>query len=349
MIITAYGVTGTVAATIGATSPDGTVWTARTFPVTAPAGGFTAWTDFVWNGSVVVGLSGCNVYEGSGNNPSLCASSPDGTTWTIRTLPSAQGWTSLAWSSPKSLFCAISGGNSGTSTAAATSADGTTWTARVLPVAANWEDLCWGNTVFVAVAGSFTTSNIAASSLDGTTWTRRTMPYSIGWMAVAYGGSPTPLFVAVAGGINNSYSLYATSPDGTTWTGRTFPIAARFYGDIVWNGSLFVVTSIQNVSGASTLISTSPDGTTWTQRTLPLDIWCNCVTWDPNLNLFFATGQGSNAGAGGTGSIGVISPDGTTWTAVTLPSNQRWNSCGYLGSAAAAPKKGATLQMMGVG
>jgi hypothetical protein len=116
--------------------------------------------------------------------PGVAATSPDGITWTRRTLP-AGNWRDITYGN--GVFVAVGDGGS------ATSPDGITWTPRILPANAVWLGVTYGNGVFVAVSsfdGGF------ATSPDGITWTRRSPPSEL-WWSVTYGNG---VFVAVGRG-----------------------------------------------------------------------------------------------------------------------------------------------------
>jgi hypothetical protein len=66
-------------------------------------------------------------------------------TWTARTLPSREDWTSVTYGD--GVFVAVAWSNN----AAATSPDGITWTASTLPSREDWISVTYGNSVFVAV------------------------------------------------------------------------------------------------------------------------------------------------------------------------------------------------------
>ncbi|MCE7766854.1 hypothetical protein GQL56_29965, partial [Pseudomonas putida] len=59
------------------------------------------WMAVAWNGSVF-----CAVAGGAGN---VCATSPDGLTWTERTMSMAASWNDIEWNG--SLFCAVAYGS----------------------------------------------------------------------------------------------------------------------------------------------------------------------------------------------------------------------------------------------
>ena len=218
-----------------------------------------------------------------------CATSPDGITWTAQSMPSSSNWRSIAWNG--SVFCAVAD-----TTIAATSPDGITWTAQTLPSSGTWISLAWNGTVFCAIAYGGTA---AATSANGASWTSRTLPASANWREIAWNGS---VFCAIAYGSANA----ATSPDGITWTLRTLPSSTNWV-DIAWNGSVFCA-----ISETGTTAATSPDGITWTRRTLAVS-GCNSIAW--NGSVFCAVAGTTNANT---------SPDGITWTARSMPSSGTW-------------------------
>ena len=87
-------------------------------------------------------------YDDINANPcNVAASSTDGITWTVRTLPSSQYWNSVAYGNGMFVTTAVG------SNASAYSSDGITWTALALPASEEWWGIAYGNGRFVAVAG----------------------------------------------------------------------------------------------------------------------------------------------------------------------------------------------------
>ena len=111
-----------------------------------------SWSAIAWNGSVFCAIAG-----GIANN--TAATSPDGITWTQRTLPVSTYWSAIAWNG--SVFCAISKKTTGGGNVAATSPDGITWTQRTLPTSASWSAIAWNGSVFCAV--SYNNTAVATS------------------------------------------------------------------------------------------------------------------------------------------------------------------------------------------
>ena len=264
------------------------------------------------------------------------ATSPDGTTWTSRTVVNIGGYTSVAWNG--TVYCAV-----GSSQTAASSPDGVTWTSRTLPSNQEWH-IAWNGTVFSALAHS---NNVAATSPDCITWTSRTgpndtpktnvwngsifvattdsnatfsytSPDGITWTQQSFGqgGSWNTLawsgktFCSLKDGSNNT----ATSLNGTAWTFNTGVLpggAGLFWESLVWGDGpgLFVAAN-----DAGTII-TSPDCVTWTSRTNPGSAWGhtspigNALTWNGKVFVILAK----------SGNVGAVSPDGLIWTATTTP------------------------------
>src|ERR1035441_7213856 len=96
------------------------------------------------------------------------AGASQGLVWTQRTLPSSQGWSSVAYGN--GVFVAVA---NDPSAVAATSPDGITWTVRTLPSSQWWASVTYGKGVFVAVAQS---SAVAATSPNGIKWKALTLP-----------------------------------------------------------------------------------------------------------------------------------------------------------------------------
>ena len=142
-----------------------------------------------------------------GQASTSAATSTDGITWALRTLPISDYWQSATYGNNTFVAVAIY------STSAVSSTDGITWTLRTLPASANWYSATFGNNTFVAVARN---SANAASSTDGITWTQRTLPVSDNSWSTTFGNNT---FVAVA----SDTSKAATSTDGITWIVRTLP------------------------------------------------------------------------------------------------------------------------------
>lgn len=207
-------------------------WTTRT-----PAAGSTL-TDVVWADSlslfVAVGESG------------TIMTSPDGTTWTVRTSTFGSSHIySVAWSEDDTLLVAV-----GASGKIETSPDGITWTARTSAGSVTFFNVTRSESqnLWCAVGASGTIE----TSPDGITWSARTAAgaYAATFSAVTY----TPaldLFVASGAGPE-----IQTSPDGTTWTSQTLPsLDGTEMSVVAFAGVLVAFTNHTNL--------VSYDGETW--------------------------------------------------------------------------------------
>jgi hypothetical protein len=263
-----------------------------------------AGTDMTYGAGMFVGVGGTTTAQ----------SSPDGITWTTRTLPTSQTWLGVAFGNAK--FVAVGGRGA----AAAPSSDGITWAAATMPASTNWASCAYGNSIWVAVGAT----TVAASAPDPTgTWTARTLPTSQTWKDVAFGGG---IFVAIGG----TATAAASSTDGQTWTARTMP-AATTWGSVAYGNGVFVAINNANTQVAAT----SPDGINWTQRTLPVT-----ASW-----AGIAFGNGIFVATGGNGTI-ATSTDGITWVNRTNPAVSTGLVIQAYGSAATGPI-GATWAFFG--
>ena len=198
-----------------------------------------------WNGSVycAVGASG------------QCYTSPDGITWTSRSMGDSNTHTDIVWASSLGLFVAVGDGTSNAQGVVKTSPDGITWTSRVSAAAppTNYS-VAWSGSLLVTVGTSPispTTSTIRTSP-DGINWTQRTSSASVSLFAVVW-NPVAGLFVAVG-----STGTIVTSPDGITWTTRTSGTANNLYGLAV-NPSTGRMVAV----GATGTFITSSDGINW--------------------------------------------------------------------------------------
>ena len=264
-------------------------------------------------GSLVTPALTFAAVTGAGNS-TVAGSSPDGITWTSRTLPVSNEWQDVAWNG--TVFCAVSD-SGGTSTDAATSLDGITWARRALPTAGYWRGIAWGNDTFVAIEG---VSGIAATSPDGIKWTQRTLPSASRFSPIAFNGT---VFCTIVGNFNSGNQA-ATSPDGITWTAQTLP-TTHYWSDIAWNGSVFCAIAGMPSGSPTSDAATSPDGITWTTRTMPSSSNWVAIAW--NGTVFCAI-----AGAQVSTTIAATSPDGITWTAQTLPVSAKWVDISWNGT-----------------
>ena len=79
-----------------------------------------------------------NTFVAVATSSTTAASSTDGITWTERTMPSSDYWSSVAFGN--STFVAVADSSS----SATSSTDGITWTLRTLPSSASWKAATYG-------------------------------------------------------------------------------------------------------------------------------------------------------------------------------------------------------------
>jgi hypothetical protein len=168
-------------------STNGTTWSA-----VASTGGNSLTQRIIWddvhNNFIAI--------TDSGVATTSAYTSPDGVTWTARTIPSALTLFGITIN-PSGVCVAVA--LSGTNRTIRSDDGGVTWTAHA---ASNeqpeWEAVCWDDTdgVFIAVAAVGTTSSgIIMTSPDGITWTSKTAPANVNFRGVVYGAG---VAVAVA-------------------------------------------------------------------------------------------------------------------------------------------------------
>lgn len=238
------------------------------------------------SGTVAVAYGG-GVFVAIG--ATTAASSPDGITWTARTIPAPPTGSYKAVAYGNGVFVAVE--NNGSK--AATSPDGINWTARNMPSSSYWYSVAFGNGVFVSISN--VTGTLAATSPDGITWTARTLPTSTGWYDVTYGNG---MFFAVS----YATTAAASSPDGITWTARIMPTTT--FIKVNFGGGLFVAL---NGSG---LVATSTDGILWvTQVTLPVSATWGSISYGAGMFIIMPANS----------PIAFTSINGSTWTSWALP------------------------------
>ena len=250
-----------------------------------------------WNGSVFCAISG--------TSSGVCWTSPDGVTWTPRTMPETNSWADIA--SNGSLFVVLV--LDWHVNYCYTSPDGINWTKRYFQfpsVTAGYHTrIIWNGAKFLV--GTDDAGYVPfETSPDGITWSSQTSPYSGGTSCLAWNGSK---FLAVHN------SQFWTSPSGNagTWTlAYTDPGGGINWNSATAKGNLFCVAS--DDGGRPTC--TSPDGVTWTKTT---------QSFPTNLNGLATDGRVFLAGSNDRY---YTSPDGVTWsyTAVT-PSGQYSYPC----------------------
>lgn len=220
--------------------------------------------------------------------------SPDGLTWTTRTVSDA-GFTEFTCSVWTGTRFVLGGTHIQRGTVLVTSEDGITWTKRTADLLAV-NALAWtGSHVVAAGLSSRIATGDIFVSLDGTTWTDALTPNPPGNFLNGVLWTGTQLFAWPQYGTTPAY----TSPTAETWTSHVLSTNPQFYpGAAASAGNTLVV------GGDSGLMVHSPDGgATW-----------NAVTSGVAGNLNALTRfAGRFVAAGGEGSL-TSSADGVTWT-----------------------------------
>lgn len=216
---------------------NGVSWTPQTFPAFPTGFGCEK---IVYGNGVFVAIS----------NTSTAATSPDGITWTTRTLPSAV--IDIVYAA--GLFVAVGGRSN-----CITSPDGITWTSRAIPTTPNttssWGNIVYGNSIFAVFAYTASSATGAlTTSPDGIVWTTRNAPTSFTNAAIrsCYGNGT---FVAFKFNSN----VFATSTDGINWAQRFFATSGLWSWPVYGAGKFLVLAN--NVG--STSVFTSTNGVSW--------------------------------------------------------------------------------------
>lgn len=203
------GTNGTIVAAINQqtyevfTSPvDGRAFTQRSNAPTPPAG--TYYGTMAWGNGIFVCQAGYSPSFGS-TPTNKYITSPDGITWTQRTMPSTHDWGGICFDGTK-FVCLSHDGYWATST------NGTSWTTGTCTAGCGYA-IAYGNGVFVAL--SDVTRDVLTSA-DGQDWSSHVnaLPFTVGGAGgIAFGGG---LFLVTSTG--NSDSFVLLSADGVAWT-----------------------------------------------------------------------------------------------------------------------------------
>ena len=266
--------------------------------------------------------SGNNLFVAVGQGGTISnriITSSNGITWTPRTSPNENLWTSIVWGNNQ--FVAVS--KTGTSNRVMTSPDGITWTQKTTPADSNWTSVAFGNNIFVAVASSGTEGRVMRSSDMGETWAVRAAALE-SWISVIW-SSQLNIFIAA----NNSatQNRIMTSPDGLTWTMRVTSGAIIDYSCLCNSPQLNIIVGGSNGAGLSNLyyhnkISTSVNGINWTLRDTNNDLAWYDLLYVSELKKYFAI---SNASTFTTATIYnkqlATSLNGIDWTYSYIDSN----------------------------
>lgn len=247
------------AALLAANLPAQTLtWTQRNTGVTA---GLQYTAAAYGNGRYAVTAYG--VGAAAGTFQSQVASSADGVTWSVVTLPTGPVVRGIAYGGGLWVVPAErNGADSGNTQNILTSPDGTTWTARATGAGSLWKvaHTAAGAANLYVAAGLPAAAGNAVYSSDAIAWTRVAVGPAeerIGQLAAGGG-------VVLAAGQTGGQVYRSTN--GSAWSTVALPgtITANTVTGLVHAGGEFIA-AIRVDGGASRLLSSS-DGLTWTSR-----------------------------------------------------------------------------------
>jgi hypothetical protein len=278
-----------------------------------------------WTGKSLVplamGSGGAGAYGTIGGKPVFMAvygdtyyfnksvSSSNGIDWISSSLPSSEGWRSIAygndcfiavsvgirdWSNPSSVV-------TNPTTAGAYSTNGSSWTANIMP-SGKWTAVCYdqSNNRFVAVSEEST----SAYSSNGTTWTSGGTVI-ISPTAMASGGGK---LVAIR---NGSTATSISADGGNSWSsGGSLPSAA-VSSRIAYGNGKFV-----SVGGVTDSAAVSSDGSSWTTVTLPSSGYWTSLAF--GNGLFMAISSDTQKA--------IVSSNGSSWLQYDLPAHPNGNT-----------------------
>lgn len=262
--------------------------------------------------------------------------SPDGVTWTARTVPSGQWGTSRRVLTSNILVVSDWGLDDDPQAIISTN-NGVTWSSVTLPAITYWwAGIAEGNGVLVLVGDPDATQPMA-SSTNATSWTARTATAQF-YRGVIWADSLS-MFIAYAD--EGSSGIIETSADGTTWTNRSAGATNHRWGTrMAWSGFKALVVGVDG-STNETRVLHSTNGTSWS--ILDPSLAEQAVTWDRTLwdgSQFVALGNNLATGTLTDGLI-VTSADGTTWSSAYIsdmetPYSLCWTGSVYAVMAGAA-------------
>lgn len=239
-----------------ATSPDGATWTEHDLPISDD------WQDIATNGDIFVIICPYSVYT-----------SEDCITWTLQSLPGMGYPTRVVWGNDKFIIV--------TDHAPWwTSPTGYVWTSQVAPgtglglgPGSYARSLAWNGDVWVTISHFGTNTFFTSTSGYAGTWTSRGAISGNNYNEIAVNadgvfctasGGGSGVHVSADGITWAHYTLakninsiasdgrvflatdqtnYYISADGATWTTQAMPFTGTTWRGIVWNGSVFLVTS----------------------------------------------------------------------------------------------------------
>ena len=267
-----------------------------------------SFNDPIWN--AVNGYYGLAKDAYPGLNP-LSSGVKAVNTWTIRTAPQSNEWSSICWSPELGLFVAVSwyGINQ-----VMTSSNGIDWIPQSQTASSYfWTSVCWSPKLrlFVAIC---TVGIRVMTSPDGINWTPRTGAQNNTWTSVCW--SPElEIFVAVS---ENGGNRVMTSLNGTTWNPQSQGIDANIWKFVCWSPELGLFVAV--AESGDNRVMTSPNGINWTARPAAQKNLWSSVCWSPQLGIFVAVSRNAT-------NCVMYSSNGIVWTSIAILNNvNNWMS-----------------------
>jgi hypothetical protein len=239
---------------VAAVSTDlGVTWTTQSIAL-----GAASYTNPAFGAGLFVGL----VYSSASY-----ITSPDGTTWTTRTLPASHLWDSIIYGGGQ--FCALSGDGY-----AAASSDGLSWTITAMPSTGTspyWNSVVYGNGMFVASAYGSAAQASSTNAFQSGSTANLLNPLAAGSTASPATAFGRGVFVSIkddmvalsTNGLPTTYSTIGAIPtSGRQWQlcfdGRNFIAVEPNSSDMILSqdGLTWVLYSLP-ISGADGVFSTS--------------------------------------------------------------------------------------------
>ena len=257
---------------------------------------------------------------------STILTSPNGTTWTSRSLPST--FTTLrdiCWSPELGLFMAVGAGSTA-NTHYVISSDGITWVAGTVPDigATGLFSVCWSRELKLFLTSSYTgyvisSSNGLSFAVNSANWNSAFLPTGVSGIVIMNILWCSELnLVLISYNTSSTTSIYRSSIGTGSWSACTAPAVNNGYSNIAWSKELGYLVATQSNGNA---IAYSTNGATWTAVSSPPTMTggYKYVSWIPTISAFVAVGGDATA----IGNNFSISYNATTWTSTSYTSTYK--------------------------
>jgi hypothetical protein len=240
-------------------SNDGITWSGAT------AAALNSWVSVIWSEEHQLFVASCSTSTVANQK---IMTSPNGTTWTIRSVPTNENYYSITYSPQLGRFVAC--GDIQTNDIIY-SDDGINWSGASISRNIILGEVTWSDNLGLFVASGLGPSSSLSSSYfytspNGVTWTERSSPTNQDWFGVCWSGV---LDRFVAGSDDNNANQIAYSSNGTSWTTATAPSSRLGSRSVAYSPylGLYVIIGSGSAFSGSHRCATSPDGINWTNRT----------------------------------------------------------------------------------